>query len=113
MKIIENSNGLSKRALYKMTQGKDLHKISDCEGLEFDITEYVIYTDTNTRTGEEQELLAFMTDKGEILSTNSSTVIRSFRAMIEAFEELPITGVRVISGQSKSGRTYYDIDLID
>lgn len=113
MKIIEKSNGLTDRKLFKMTQGKGLTKVSDCDGRQFDIVDYVIYTDSNSRTGEEQELLAFSTETGEILSTNSATVIRSFRAMIEAFETLPITGVCVLSGQSKNGRTYYDIDLVD
>lgn len=113
MKIIEKSNGLTDRRLYKMTNGKDLIKVSDCDGKRFDITDYVIYEDANSSTGEVMEILAFATDSGEILCTNSSTVIRSFRAMLESFETLPIVGVMVISGQSKNGRTYYDIDLAD
>lgn len=112
MKIIETSGNLSDRQVYKFTHGKTLVKLSECDGRQFDIESYVIYSDTNAKTGEEQELLAFATSDGDIITTNSATAMRSFRDMLEAFKALPLTGVVVVSGQSRNGRTYYDLDII-
>lgn len=112
MKIIETSGNLDKRQIYKFTNGKNLVKLSECDGMQFDIESYVIYTDVNTKTNEEQELLAFATSDGDIITTNSATAMRSFRAMLEAFETVPLTDVIVVSGQSRNGRTYYDLDIV-
>ena len=109
-KIIEKSANLDARQTFKMMTGSDLTKISDCNGREFDIDAYVIYSDLNQRSGEEQEILTFATSDGDVICTNSGTVIRKFRTMLESFE-LPIRDVIVISGTSKGGRTYYDLDL--
>lgn len=109
-KIIEKSENLDARQLFNMTTGDDLTKISECNGRQFDIEAYVIYTDINGRSGEEQEILTFATSDRDIICTNSATVIRKFRTMLECFT-LPITDVIVKSGTSKGGRTYYDLGL--
>lgn len=110
-KIIEKSENLDARQTFKMTASDNLTKISDCNGRQFDIDAYVIYTDINSRSGEEQEILTFATSDGDIICTNSATVLRKFRTMLECFP-LPIKDVIVKSGTSKGGRTYYDLDLI-
>ena len=108
MKIIEKSAGLNERQVFTITHGNNLVKLSDNDGRQFDIVEYILYSDADPKTGEERELLALVTNDGDILSTNSATVIRTFRDMLEQFE-LPIKDVVIESGTSKNGRTFYDI----
>lgn len=108
MKIIEKSSGLTDRQVFTITHGNNLVKLSDNDGRQFDVVEYILYSDADPKTGEERELLALVTNDGDILSTNSATVIRTFRDMLESFT-MPLTDIVIESGTSKNGRTFYDI----
>ena len=108
MKIIEKSSGLTDRQVFTITHGNNLVKLSDNDGRQFDVVEYILYSDADPKTGEERELLALVTNDGDILSTNSATVIRTFRDMLESFT-IPLTDIVIESGTSKNGRTFYDI----
>lgn len=110
MNIIEASAGLNKRQIFSITQGSGVQKLKDNDGRQFDIVDYIIYEDADSKTGEMRELLAFVTDDGDIIGTNSPTVIRTFRALKEQFE-LPFTDIKIVSDVSKNGRTFYDIAL--
>ena len=111
MNIIETSTGLNDRQIFNITQGKEVQKLKDNDGRQFDIVEYIIYEDADAKTGEMRELLAFMTDDGDIIGTNSPTVIKTFRAMKEQFK-LPFTDIKIVSDVSKNGQTFYDIALV-
>lgn len=110
MTIISKSERLSERQIFQLTKSGNLAKVKDNVGRRFDIVDYVLYTDVNTKTGEEIELLAVITDDGDALATNSKTVIRSFKDMIDVFP-LPITDVEIVSSVSKNGRDFYNIIL--
>ena len=110
MKVIMQSGGLDERAVFNITHGKNLSKVSDNLGRVFDVSEYIVYADTDRQTGTERQVLAMVTEDGDILSSNSATVIRTFLDMVDVLK-MPINGVEITSGQSKSGRTYYDLKL--
>ena len=110
MNIIEKSSGLTDRQVFNITHGGGLANVKDCDGRTFDILEYILYSDADRKSGVERELLAFVTNDGDIMCTNSATVIGTFRDMREQFT-LPIENVQIISGQSKNDRTFYDLVL--
>ena len=57
------------------------------------------------------EILAIRNSDGEMYGTNSQTIIKGFKAIIEAFGE-PVP-FEVLEGVGRSGRTYYYIDIVD
>ena len=109
MIIIESSANIDKRAMFKLTQNGNLEKVKDHDGEQFTISEYVIFEDVNSE-GKTQEVLAFITTDGEAFGSNSPTVIKSFRKMLEVFD-LPIEDVKIVSGESKHGTRYFNIVL--
>lgn len=111
MKIIEKSAGLSDRQVFNIAHGNAVEKMSDHDGRVIDIVEYVLYTDTDTKTGTEKELLAVATNDGDIIGTNSATVITTFRAMVEQFG-MPLLSVEIKGGISKNGRKFFDLSFV-
>ena len=107
MNIIMQSDGLTKKQIFNITNGAS-NKLSTYDGVVMTIVEYILYEDKNQQ-GQDQKLLAIVTEEGDIMTTNSATVIRSFESMIEQGFELPITDVQIVSRTTKNGRTNYDI----
>lgn len=85
----------------------------------FKIKEYVFTksTITTVETGEVEEMdcISFLTDQGEILGTNSKTVMNSFKELLELCNDngIDFTTVDVVitSGTSKSGNTFYSLEV--
>ena len=107
MNVISKSNGLTKKQIFNVTNGQS-EKLSTFDGVMITIKDYLLYEDLNQQ-GQQQKLLALVTEDGDIMTTNSSTVIRTFERMLEQEFELPIADVMVISGTTKAGRTFYDL----
>lgn len=107
MTIIKQSAGLEKKQIFNVTNGQS-EKLSTFDGVMITIKDYLLYEDLNQQ-GQPQKLLALVTEDGDIMTTNSSTVIRTFERMLEQEFELPITDVMVVSGTTKAGRTFYDL----
>ena len=112
MRIIKCSDGITERQAFQITKGGNLARMKDNVGRRFDIVDYIRYEDERGDDEKEQQLLAIVTAEGDVLSTNSGTIIRTFDAMIEQFE-LPITDVEIYSQTNpKNGRTYLNIALV-
>ena len=83
----------------------------------FKIKEYVITKSTITNeTGEvEMDCISFLTDQGDILGTNSKTVMNSFKELLDLCtdNDIDFTTVDVVitSGTSKSGNTFYSLEV--
>ena len=60
------------------------------------------------------DCISFLTDAGEILGTNSKTIMNSFRELLDLCDDndIDIATVDVIitSGTSKSGNTFYSLE---
>lgn len=85
----------------------------------FKIKEYVFTKSTVTtiETGEVEEMdcISFLTEQGEIIGTNSKTVMNSFRELLDLCCDngIDFTTVDVVitSGTSKSGNTFYSLEV--
>lgn len=85
----------------------------------FKIKEYVftksIITTIETGEVEEMDCISLLTDQGEILGTNSKTVINSFIELLDLCNDnaIDFTTVDVVitSGTSKSGNTFYSLEV--
>lgn len=112
MNIIEKSReNMSKKELYMMTRNSAIQKMRDAEGQELSVKDWVKFEDTDSRTGEVQELISVMADSGEVYATNSATFIREFDEIVDIMEGEPFV-IRVVGGQSKNGRHYITVELV-
>jgi len=108
MEIKRTSGDLSKMAIYEMTKSPDIGKLSAMEGQILEITDWILYEDVDSE-GEAREIFSCRTREGEALASNSATVVRTFNDILDCFEPEEIHKIKVISGQSRNGRTFYSV----
>ena len=110
MNVTMKNEGINPKTMFRLTQSNVVQKLSSQAGQVVDVADYVIFDDVKP-TGEVVEILAIRTSDGEMFGTNSQTIIKGFKAIIEAFGE-PVP-FEVLEGIGRSGRTYYYIDIVD
>ena len=110
MKVLYQSRDLDRKekAAVFFNQSTNL---KECGGQSIVVSAMVKYEDENSK-GDTVTLMAFLTEDGDVITTTSGTVMRSFERMIDgleinlAEENVPI---KIVEGVSKNGRTYYDV----
>lgn len=116
IKVVEtNTDPLKAMAIAKSNLSIQCKKFVDNV---FKIKDYVFTKSqiTTVETGEVEEMdcISFLTDGGEILGTNSKTIMNSFRELLDLCNDndIDIATVDVIitSGTSKSGNTFYSLE---
>jgi hypothetical protein len=105
--IVRTSKELSPVEKYFLTMAPSVQKMKDCISQRIEIAAWCLYNDVNSKD-EEQTILAIATPENEVFATNSPTFVEDFLKMWDVFGEsgVPVTAVKVISGQSKAGRTF-------
>ena len=101
---------MDRRTSYKIMNSNEACKMSDAEGSVLDVKAWVIYNDTDEKTGEIKKVVSLMTDDGEIFGTISGTFIREFEKIADHCGN-HCGSIKVISGTSKAGRTYITCDI--
>ena len=96
---------LNKREQYKMMKSPSVNRMQDADGSILEVAAWVDYTDADPRTGEIREVLTIKTIDGEMFGTISPTFQNEFKQIVEYFGS-DVGMIRVITGQSKSGRNY-------
>ena len=105
MELLKTNKELTKKEIYFLTKTQDAQKMTEAADQELELTSWAIYKDHNA-DGEEVELFAMRTVEGETFATNSPTFISAFRDILDVFEPEEITKLKVMTGTSKSNRTY-------
>ena len=100
---------MDRKTAYRLMNSNATKKMSDAEGSQLEIASWVIYEGTDA-TGEIKKVLSLSTTDGEIFGTVSSTFIKEFEKMFEYFGD-DLTDISVISGKSKSNRTYITCEI--
>ena len=103
--IVKTEGEISGTTKYNMLNGK-CERFKDNVGRVFTAVAYMVIED------EDQYILFILTEDGDILATNSKTILRTFSVMVECFP-LPIKRIEIKSGRSKNGREYFDCDFAD
>lgn len=96
---------LDSRTAYKMMKSPDVKKMSDAEGSILEVNAWINYTDIDSKTGEVKEILVVETEDKEMFGTVSPTFQREFKDIVDFFGDA-VGAIKVISGKSKSGRTF-------
>lgn len=117
MKIMNTSGELSVKDKYNLTMSPKIQRIKDCEGQRIEVAKWCQYIDTDTKSGEEKQILSIMTPESEVFATNSATFQRDFEAINEllgdAGEDGTVFALEVVTGTSKAGRQFFTCAYVD
>lgn len=121
MDIIKSSNGLSKKAIYRLTNSQGAISLKNLtESIAVRVVAFVHYSDVNSK-GDDIELLTISCEDGKIYSTNSKTFIEAFIKIIDDLGEPDPESdddgwcgdLLIIKDISKNNRTFFTCDMIN
>lgn len=114
MEIIRKSKDFTTLELYNLTKSPEIQKMRDEVGASITVTDYVVYSDINSK-GEEQQILSVYDEMTKnTMATNSPTFIREFLAIVDMAESAneKLNTIEVIEGKSKAGREFITCKLL-
>lgn len=116
MKVKEKIGAFTKGEMFNLSKGVGctlMKKVADAT--EFDVTGYIIMTDeqVNPETGEtkEKDILHIRCADGQVLTTESPTIIRTLCDAVEFMETCELK-FKLIRATSKNGRQFMDLELL-
>lgn len=112
MEVIKSyPENLDKRELFRLMNSNETGKMSDAEGSVISPRAWVIFNDADAKTGEVKKVVVIDTKDGELFGTISNTFITEFEKIVDYFGGDP-GDIKIISGESKAGRTYITCDIV-
>ena len=102
--IISKSRELSNQELYLLTMSPKSDSMKNHVGERIDVAAWLVFEDTDKRSGEIHEVLSVLTPENETFSTISTTFMNDFMDMAELFHN--DFSFEVVSGKSKAGREF-------
>ena len=102
--IIEMSRELNNQELYLLTMSPKADNIKNHIGERIDMSAWLLFEDTDKKTGEVRSVLSVLTPENKVFSTISPTFQADFMDMAEVFHN--DFAFEVISGKSKAGREF-------
>ena len=116
MEIKQKMGSVSKAQLFNMSKGTGCTLLKNVEeGTVFKVKSAVIMTDykRSVTTGEpvEKDILHIVTESGEIYTTESPTVIETFRTAYDFMQRVDLE-YKLIRQKSKNGRLFMDLELL-
>lgn len=99
------------KQIYAITHSKTAEQMKNLpDGEVIDPVNFVQYDDENNK-GEVNTVLAIVTSDGRLLTSISHTLQRDFLEMVDNFEM--DFQCRKFSGQTKAGREFVTVEMID
>ena len=102
--IINKSRELSNQELYLLTMSPKAESVKAHVGECIEVSAWLIFEDTDKKTGEVRKILSVLTPDNEVFSSVSPTFQSDFLDMAELFHN--DFAFEVISGKSKAGREF-------
>lgn len=102
--IINKSRELTNQELYLLTMSPKADSVKNHVGERLDVSAWLLFEDTDKKTGEVHNVLSVLTPDNEVFSSISPTFQSDFLDMAELFHN--DFAFEVISGKSKAGREF-------
>lgn len=115
MEIIKKSSDeLTMKQMYDLTKSPEIQRVSDNEGALVKVDAWALYNDTDN-IGNTREILSILDNEVGALATNSETFIRNFMEISEMCHDcdVEVQHIKISSGISKAGRTFYTCVYVD
>ena len=123
MKVIEKSKeNMTAKESYNLTMNSETKKLSEQVGSRIEIAMYCKFLDTKDEKQDDgsvvqkdEKIFSILTPDGEVLATNSETLMRDFDRIVALYEECgeKLPAIEIIDGQSKKGRTFITCKVAD
>lgn len=112
MEILANANFTTIDKMNVLVSAQDIKKLKDTN---LTITGVFVYNTPDKETGEAKMVGAVKTPDGTIYGFTSATLIECALMLASAFndDEYSSIEIQVISGQSKSDRTFYQFKVLN
>lgn len=110
MSIIKTSYNENEKKQIVKCMGMGQRQIKNEIGTKIDVAGYVLYTTTDSGTGEEKEVISIAGKDGKIFASLSPTVIRSFKDLVEVLGDSGFS-VIVKTAKSNSNRDFFYLEL--
>ena len=102
--IINKSRELTNQEIYLLTMSPKADSVKNHLGERIHVSAWLLFEDTDKKSGEVHSVLSVLTPDNEVFSTISPTFQRDFLDMAELFQN--DFAFEVISGKSKAGRDF-------
>lgn len=115
MEIIKTSNeNLTMKQIYDLTKSPEIQKVSDNDGALIQVDEWALYKDID-RDGNTHDILSILDNEVGAVATNSATFTRDFMEIVDMCQSFGAKPrhVKITSGRSKAGRTFYSCVYVD
>ena len=99
------------RTQYKLMKSPLVKKMSDAVDSVIEVKAWIAYTDIDSKTGEQREILTLETTDGEMFGTVSATFRREFADIVSFFGE-DVGVIQIVGGKSKAGRDFITCTVI-
>lgn len=115
MEIIrKSSEELTVKQIYDLTKSPEIQRVSDNDGALMRVDAWALYRDTD-KDGNTREILSILDNEVGVVATNSATFIGDFMEIAEMCMDYgeEVQHIKISSGTSKTGRTFYTCVYID
>lgn len=115
MEIIrKSSEELTVKQIYDLTKSPEIQRVSENDGALMRVDAWALYRDTD-KDGNTREILSILDNEVGVVATNSLTFIGDFIEIIEMCMDYgeEVQHIKISSGTSKAGRTFYTCVYID
>ena len=102
---------LDKRTQYKLMKSPMVKKMSDAVDSVIEVKAWLAYTDLDSKTGEQREILTIETVDGEMFGTVSAKFRREFADIVTFFGD-DVGAIQILGGKSKAGRDFITCAVI-
>lgn len=96
---------MDNRTAYKLMKSPVVKKMADAVDSILEVKSWLVFTDIDSKTGEEHEVLAIETVDGELFGTISATFRKEFADIVKYFGP-DVGAIKVVGGKSKAGRNF-------
>ena len=103
---------------YALTKSPKIQRMSDIVGSVISVKAYAVYTDED-KEGKSRVILSIMDQDGDVYATNSVSFAREFADIVSMCEQCDgldlaeaLSSIEIMSGTSKSGRTYLTCAMV-
>lgn len=103
---------MTKKDIFKLTKNQKIQTVKSLEnGAKISVVHWIEFSDVNSSTGEEVEILSMMDDNGECFATNSKSFKEMFFDIVDIMEGEDFT-IEKLGGKTKAGRDFVTCGLI-
>lgn len=113
LEILRKSDDeMNKKDVFMLTKNQKIRTVKSLEnGAKISVVHWIVFSDVNSATGKEVEILSMMDENGEVFATNSESFKEMFFDIVDIMDGEDFT-IEKLGGITKAGRDFVTCGLI-